>query len=44
MASSARDRIDETVNRIRSVRDERYRYIRGRRTPSLEHWSYRRFR
>jgi N-sulfoglucosamine sulfohydrolase len=28
-AFSARDRIDETVNRIRSVRDERYRYIRN---------------
>jgi N-sulfoglucosamine sulfohydrolase len=26
---SARDRIDETVNRIRSVRDERYRYNRN---------------
>jgi arylsulfatase A-like enzyme len=28
-AFSARDRIDETVNRIRSVRDNRYRYIRN---------------
>lgn len=28
-AFSARDRIDETVNRIRSVRDERYRYNRN---------------
>jgi arylsulfatase A-like enzyme len=28
-AFSARDRIDETVNRIRSVRDGRYRYIRN---------------
>jgi arylsulfatase A-like enzyme len=28
-AFSARDRIDETVNRIRTVRDERYRYIRN---------------
>ncbi len=28
-AFSARDRIDETVNRIRSVRDARYRYIRN---------------
>ncbi len=28
-AFSARDRIDETVSRIRSVRDERYRYIRN---------------
>lgn len=28
-AFSARDRIDETVNRIRSVRDQRYRYIRN---------------
>jgi N-sulfoglucosamine sulfohydrolase len=28
-AFSARDRIDETVNRIRSVRDRRYRYIRN---------------
>lgn len=28
-AFSARDRIDETVNRVRSVRDERYRYIRN---------------
>ncbi len=28
-AFSARDRIDETVQRIRSVRDERYRYIRN---------------
>jgi arylsulfatase A-like enzyme len=28
-AFSARDRIDETVTRIRSVRDERYRYIRN---------------
>lgn len=28
-AFSARDRIDETVNRIRSVRDERYRYVRN---------------
>lgn len=28
-AFGARDRIDETVNRIRSVRDERYRYIRN---------------
>jgi N-sulfoglucosamine sulfohydrolase len=28
-AFSARDRIDETVNRIRSVRDTRYRYIRN---------------
>jgi arylsulfatase A-like enzyme len=26
-AFSARDRIDETVNRIRTVRDDRYRYI-----------------
>lgn len=26
---SARDRIDETLNRIRSVRDQRYRYIRN---------------
>jgi len=29
VAFSARDRIDETVNRIRSVRDERYRYNRN---------------
>src|SRR5690606_33415378 len=28
-AFSARDRIDETQQRIRSVRDERYRYIRN---------------
>lgn len=28
-AFSARDRIDETVNRIRTVRDKRYRYIRN---------------
>jgi arylsulfatase A-like enzyme len=28
-AFSARDRIDETVNRIRTVRDDRYRYIRN---------------
>src|SRR4029079_9801640 len=28
-AFSSRDRIDETVQRIRSVRDERYRYIRN---------------
>jgi hypothetical protein len=28
-AFSARDRIDETVQRIRSVRDPRYRYIRN---------------
>ena len=28
-AFSARDRIDETVNRIRTVRDARYRYIRN---------------
>jgi N-sulfoglucosamine sulfohydrolase len=28
-AFSARDRIDETVQRVRSVRDERYRYIRN---------------
>lgn len=28
-AFSARDRIDETVNRIRSARDERYRYNRN---------------
>jgi arylsulfatase A-like enzyme len=28
-AFSARDRIDETVNRIRSVRDDRYRYNRN---------------
>lgn len=28
-AFSARDRIDETVNRIRSVRDKRYHYIRN---------------
>jgi N-sulfoglucosamine sulfohydrolase len=28
-AFSARDRIDETIQRIRSVRDERYRYIRN---------------
>jgi len=28
-AFSARDRIDETVNRIRSVRDTRYHYIRN---------------
>lgn len=28
-AFSARDRIDETVNRIRSVRDARYHYIRN---------------
>ena len=28
-AFSARDRIDETVNRIRSVRDSRYHYIRN---------------
>jgi arylsulfatase A-like enzyme len=28
-AFSARDRIDETVQRIRSVRDDRYRYIRN---------------
>jgi arylsulfatase A-like enzyme len=28
-AFSARDRIDETVNRIRSVRESRYRYIRN---------------
>jgi len=28
-AFSARDRIDETVNRIRSVRDGRYRYNRN---------------
>tara|TARA_Y100000385_G_scaffold30067_1_gene28303 strand:- start:755 stop:1273 length:519 start_codon:yes stop_codon:yes gene_type:complete len=28
-AFSARDRIDETVNRIRSVRGERYHYIRN---------------
>jgi N-sulfoglucosamine sulfohydrolase len=28
-AFSARDRIDETVQRIRSVRDSRYRYIRN---------------
>ncbi len=28
-AFSARDRIDETLNRIRSVRDARYRYIRN---------------
>jgi N-sulfoglucosamine sulfohydrolase len=28
-AFSARDRIDETVNRIRTVRDRRYRYIRN---------------
>jgi arylsulfatase A-like enzyme len=28
-AFSARDRIDESVQRIRSVRDERYRYIRN---------------
>jgi N-sulfoglucosamine sulfohydrolase len=28
-AFSARDRIDETVNRIRTARDERYRYIRN---------------
>jgi len=28
-AFSARDRIDETVNRIRSVRDRRYRFIRN---------------
>lgn len=28
-AFSARDRIDETINRIRSVRDARYRYIRN---------------
>jgi arylsulfatase A-like enzyme len=28
-AFSARDRIDESVNRIRSVRDARYRYIRN---------------
>jgi N-sulfoglucosamine sulfohydrolase len=28
-AFSARDRIDETVNRIRSVRDAQYRYIRN---------------
>jgi N-sulfoglucosamine sulfohydrolase len=28
-AFSARDRIDEKVNRIRSVRDERYRYNRN---------------
>jgi arylsulfatase A-like enzyme len=28
-AFSARDRIDETVNRIRSVREARYRYIRN---------------
>ena len=28
-AFSARDRIDETVNRIRSVRDKRYHYLRN---------------
>jgi hypothetical protein len=28
-AFSARDRVDETVNRIRTVRDARYRYIRN---------------
>jgi N-sulfoglucosamine sulfohydrolase len=28
-AFSARDRIDETVNRIRTVRDSRYRYLRN---------------
>jgi N-sulfoglucosamine sulfohydrolase len=28
-AFSARDRIDETVNRIRSVRDQRYHYLRN---------------
>ena len=28
-AFSARDRIDESVQRIRSVRDARYRYIRN---------------
>lgn len=28
-AVSARDRIDETVNRVRSVREERYHYIRN---------------
>jgi arylsulfatase A-like enzyme len=28
-AFSARDRIDETLSRIRSVRDERYRYVRN---------------
>lgn len=28
-AFSARDRIDETVNRIRSVRDSRYHYVRN---------------
>lgn len=28
-AVSARDRIDETVNRVRSIRDKRYHYIRN---------------